>query len=467
MRDMTQDTPSQTVVATGSNIADPGDSGPPLPGYGFFCQVTDEQHFKRIQSGIAAKGYFTDRVLFDRVSVRLSDIVLLISPEYDLAYAAHVRPTRGGTTGTRGFRAESPVQMDITQGELQAVIVPEAWKILSVGFTRTSFRPDAPEWNVLWNALKHLRPDRAQELRRLEQLRFDNAFEFNDDGTDAQHFYEKDAVGVALTIAGIEFHGVFAELSDGLASNRGLLQSLCGNTTEDVHVNHDVHNFPGFLPVADALHACEFAQRGRKVTIYNVNRRRGEAALGVDLIYHNETFGSYTFIQYKMLEPEGSKAARDWIYRPDVQFQEELNRMIRARNALRDGGGRTPNSYRLGQDPFFWKFCRRHHLKVNAGTLVHGHYLTLAHLQLLLTHGGPGPRGGTVIGPSTMGRWLTRSQFAPLVAEGWIGTVDVSDDMLAGYIEVELAVGNSIVVAQSSARSTDHDSEQTGDDTTA
>ena len=35
-------------------------------GYGFFCKVTDEHHFKRIEDKVRKRGYFTDRVLFIR-----------------------------------------------------------------------------------------------------------------------------------------------------------------------------------------------------------------------------------------------------------------------------------------------------------------------------------------------------------------------------------------------------------------
>ena len=434
---------------------------PPQTGYGFFCRVTDRQHFARIQKRNEEKGYFTDRVLFDRVAVRLSDLALIVSPEGLLVYAAHIRPTRTGTTGTRGFRGDHLVELNVTAPELQAKVDAKIWADASRGFTEPAFRPLANIWNALWAALKQLRPQKMADLRRLEQLRFDDVFEFDGSGFGEQRYYEKDAVAVALQVAGISYQGVFAELAEGFSARKPLLQALCGNTTEDVHIDHDVRNFPGFLRTTDILHSCEFTQHGRTLTIYNVNRRRAEAALGVDMIYRNATFGSYTFVQYKMLNQEGSAISPKWVYRPDGQFSEEFDRMCKAHDVFSaERPGPDPNTYRIGGDAFYFKFCRRQHLRVNAGMLVHGHYLTLSHLKLLLgSSASDGARGGQALGPHNMGRWLSRTQFAPLIACGWIGTTALTDEALSKYIDDTLARGKSIVVAsgRGGASSPDHD----------
>jgi hypothetical protein len=40
-----------------------------------------------------------------------------------------------------------------------------------------------------------------------------------------------------------------------------------------------------------------------------------------------------------------------------------------------------------------------------------------------------------------MGRWLTRTSFASLVAHGWIRTANLTDEMLHQYVENALAAG--------------------------
>lgn len=434
--------------------ADAGDA--PTEGQGFLRRISDERHFSTIRGRIETKGYFTDRVLSDRVSLRLSDLTLVVAPSGRVAFAAHVRPVRIGTTGTRGFRAEFIVELDISQVELRAALDSLVWDALQPAFVEPSFRPTATEWMALWTALSHLRPEKRYELQRLLHLRYDKAFEFRDNGEDEQAFFEKDAVGVAMDAAGIAFQGVFAELSQGLQQRRAVLQALCGNTSEDVHVDHDVRNFPGFVRVEDVLHGCEFTQQGRRLTIWNVNHRRGERALGVDLIYHNVTFGSFTFVQYKMLEDEGSPKGAKWAYRPDRKFKDEVDRMLRAREVFAlSASSADPALYRLASDPFLFKFCRRQHLKVNSGLLAHGHYVTLKHLELLLQVRGP--QGGAVVSPDTMSRWLTRTDFATLISGGWLGTAAVSERMLMDYVEQALASGRSLLIAKASSRGADDD----------
>jgi hypothetical protein len=63
------------------------------------------------------------------------------------------------------------------------------------------------------------------------------------------------------------------------------------------------------------------------------------------------------------------------------------------------------------------------------------------------------------VNPRSMGRWLTRTGFASLVAHGWIGTANLTDEMLHKYVENALAAGTSIVLAVgSAAHSLDGDS---------
>jgi len=431
-----------------------------IEGLGFFCKVEDQQHFRRICRSIEGKGYFTDRVLRDRVTVRLSDLALIVSPERKLAFAVHVRPISTGTTGNRGFKGGNPVELDITEDELEGVLSDESFLVVQEAMAKPSLRPNSEVWGEVWEAIKSLRPELREELIRLERLRLDDVFEFDADGRGAQRFFEKDAVAVSLQSAGLPFGSVFAELTHGLQSGKSLLESLCGNATEDLVIDHDVKSLPGFIKESDLLHACVLAKGNNRITIYNVNRRRAEAALGVDLIYHNTEYCSFVFVQYKMLDNEGRKAIERWRFRPDSQFEKDVDRMRNARSYLH---GRTegvaPDSYRLSVDPFFFKFCRRQHLKVNAGLLTRGNYLSLSHLDLMLDKMATEGKA-VVIGPETMKRWLTRSSFAALVSGGWIGTSGVSDEKLSMFVQSALEARRSVIVAVGEVASESGDVEE-------
>lgn len=420
-------------------------------GFGFFLQITDTTLFEKIKQKVEYKKYFTDRVVSDRVSVRLSDIALVISPEKSLIFVSHVRPTRSGSTGTRGFKASGPLRVDLSADEIISDTGEEHKNEILKGFNEPSFRPSLSAWKAIWSTIKKLRPNLSAQIRHIEQLRFDEAFEFSDDSDDEQFFYEKDAVGVALDVAGISFGGVFAELTEGREQNKSLIEALCGNPTEDVILNHDVHNFPDYVVHSDYVHACEFMQHGRRLTIFNVNRRKGERALGVDLIYHNVNYNAFTFIQYKMLQREGSKQVPAWRYRPDKQFDEESSRMRLARTKFKVVSPNTPDLYRFCQDPFFFKLCRRQQLKVNSGQLASGVYLNLTHCDLVLS--GLFSNAARILEPGkNVDRWLNRTLFTDLIARGWVGTNNVTPEILEHYIADAIDSGRSVLIAKGESR---------------
>lgn len=414
-------------------------------GFGFFFQVTDQALFESLEQRAASKKYFTDRVTSARVTVRLSDIALAISPSERLAFVSLVRPTRAGTTGTRGFRAYGPITMDIAADQLIEAAGKHYEQEIRKGYSEPSFRPSLNAWNAIWLAIKKLCPDLAAALAKIDGQRFDESFSFDEETDDEQVFYEKDAVGVALDIAGISFGGIFAELSQGRTEEKSLLEALCGNPIEDVFIDHDSHIFPSYILQSDHLQACNFAQGNRKLQIFNVNRRPAERALGVDLIYHNLTYDAFTFVQYKMFEREGRNGI--WRYRPNKQFNDEVSRMQAAREQFGTTPPTTANRFRLGNDPFFFKLCRRQHLKVNSGQLASGAYLSLTHCELILAEGQKALEAG-----SNVSRWFNRTQFTDMVAKGWIGTNTVSDRQLIAYIEEAAKQGKSVIVAIGEAR---------------
>jgi hypothetical protein len=245
------------------------------------------------------------------------------------------------------------LSVDLKRDEIVAAVAEDYREEIRRGFNEPSLRPSMATWKAIWLAIKRLRPEMAAELRQIEQLRFDESFEFHEESNDEQVFYEKDAIGVALDVAGIPFGGVFAGVSEARQQHKHLIEALCGYPTEDVVINHDVHTFPEYVRKSDQLHACEFIQHGRRLTIFNVNRRPGERVLGVDLIYHNVSYEAFTFVQYKMLQREGAAQLPAWRYRLDGQFDKEITRMRGARSTFRVVAPTDPDRFRFGNDPFF------------------------------------------------------------------------------------------------------------------
>jgi hypothetical protein len=82
----------------------------------------------------------------------------------------------------------------------------------------------------------------------------------------------------------------------------------------------------------------------------------------------------------------------------------------------------TCESYRIGEEAFFLKFCKDTLEHYDQG-LVPGYYVPLAYWKRLV--GDPrilGPRGGKKVTPTNISRYLTASNFKNLVSRAWIGT---------------------------------------------
>jgi hypothetical protein len=125
----------------------------------------EKQREAQIEAKAKAKRYFTDRVTSERVSVRLSDIALVVSPTQRLAFVSHVRPTRAGTTGTRGFKASGPLCVDLSADAIVAEVAEDYREEIRRGFSEPSLRPSMPTWKAIWLEIKRLRLDLAAELR--------------------------------------------------------------------------------------------------------------------------------------------------------------------------------------------------------------------------------------------------------------------------------------------------------------
>jgi hypothetical protein len=151
--------------------------------------------------------------------------------------------------------------------------------------------------------------------------------------------------------------------------------------------------------------------------------------LGVDLIYINETVGSVVMVQYKMLMQKSDSHADeiDWIFRPDDQFELEVERM------------KLPpvqqkfDDYRLNNSPFFFKFVKR---KGN-GEAHASFIISLEHLKRILNSPDcEGPRGGVRISFNHLrGIYLREMDLLGLISSGYIGTHRVETNAIKPFVQ--------------------------------
>ena len=170
-------------------------------------------------------------------------------------------------------------------------------------------------------AVARLRPDLADAIRALRPDRSARARGSSAFGVVAM---EKDAVGVALDISGVE-RAQLARWRGGRQDAQPFLAGLHDAVLrEDPMVVHDAGVFGDWEVVRrSAVGSVEFTSGGRSLTVINVNRNAIEKTLGVDLIYYHEFFHAFVLVQYKRMH----KAGAGWLYRPDGNHDGEVERM--------------------------------------------------------------------------------------------------------------------------------------------
>ena len=421
---------------------------------GFFYVARDERHAEVIYDSVDSNGDFSDGVLASRVAVEKVDLVLVFittGEQEVVKYAAlgtrHLRG--GGGTGKQGVRLTDMVVLDLSLDRVKDNVGGETRNQLGSLLKWDADRPSPAVWDAIWQSVKDMASDEQRvHLEKLERRRLAPVFDFQLDGADLA-YCQKDAVGVALDIAGIDRREVFAGLSEGLSEGKTLLRSVSGSLKERVVIDHDVTKMPGFVREFDGGDHCVFRQGNKRLTVYNIDFSSGEIALGCDLIYYNHFFESFTFVQYKLMDREGDSFG----YRPDRQCKDEVDRM----NSLIDFIAKKKSndlglkSFRLVGNPFFFKLCKRDRLLIDMPELTRGMYLNLDYWELLCKdESTQGPRGGTKITFEAAGRWLCRTDFAPMVADGWVGTRGLTEIELSDWVEEASKERRNVIYAKSS-----------------
>jgi hypothetical protein len=306
------------------------------------------------------------------------------------------------------------------------------------------FTPPAADQVIA--ALSRLRPESSSALARLVNISVPFVPERAGVGEPIVE-YERDAVGLALDLARLSRERISA------------LRAWSGDTTEpflagiteyavleDRMIEHDARVFGGWQLLEDSVvGVVRFSDGHRRATIINVNRAGVEHALGVDLVYYSLDHDAYVVVQYKRME-RGS-GGDQWSFRPDEQFNAELDRM-RSLVPPADAPP-TPTEYRLDDHCTYLKICRRATRQPFADSLMPGIYLPLAYWDLLESSGAlRGPRGGTVLTHKSAQRWINNTLFIELVQPAWVGSRGETTQQITDLIRSALAAKRSLILAR-------------------
>lgn len=219
---------------------------------------------------------------------------------------------------------------------------------------------------------------------------------------------------------------------------------------EDNLISHDILKFGKWKEDTDqSTPVTRTFKHGRKfLTVTNVNRNRQyEKTLGVDLIYYNHQYKSFMLVQYKVWQ--GDK--RNYHYRPDEQYKEDIERMQRAESLIHFFSWK--NKYlpfatqKLNSSPFYFKICHPTELSYN-NEMITGSYLHYQYLNKLMSL-RLGKNGGRIIYEKSLLNPLSNQLFIDLVKHGLIGSVDLAINELDEIVETLLERGDSITIAES------------------
>lgn len=327
--------------------------------------------------------------------------------------------------------------------------------------------------SVFREIIHSMRPDALPVMTWLDAI--DQPGQFRNDNADYLWQLERDAANVALHIADMSptplrawqrprddnepfLAGLVplpptvdpdAARTDGRDSRPSPLLDLVPDADEQSIIDHDARTFAGWVNATERhFHIQSFYDGDRRVDITNVNNRRVEARVGVDLIYYHVNTSSFVLVQYKRLI--------DKYVQVNDRLRGQLDRM-RGITKFNSQPGK-PDQWRIGPDFSFLKLARDQTPDKAAFGMIPGIYLPLSYVDILLTDDMTlGPQGGRRLGYDTVARYLSNKQFIELTAHGLVGTVGVSVTQVKNIVYDLLNDDDSLVIA------TDHSNESTAE----
>jgi hypothetical protein len=258
--------------------------------------------------------------------------------------------------------------------------------------------------------------------------------------------YERDAVGLALGVAGFDRDPVMRSWG-GDTTSSFLLDLGVYKALENNILMQDARVFGDWQVIAQGLvGATRFEQAGRTLTVLNVNQSKIEKSVGCDLIYYLHDYDAYVVVQYKRLRVAG----KDWEYRPDAQLEKELERMRKLNRMVKSAP--HPKAHRLGEDFCFLKFCKPEIRDPFSLEMSEGMYLPVSLWDKLVSSGQlAGPRGGTALTYHNVDRYFNNTNFIRLVERAWVGSHGLTSEHITKIIEGALKAGESTILATSSS----------------
>jgi hypothetical protein len=424
---------------------------------GLWLAFGGEGRADRIADRIESDDTFTRTVVSSDVKPRRVELALISLEGTEVNYIGVSEAGKRVATDERVIRLSNHVALPgVTLDAIRSTVPTRFQRLLelpSSGVARVT--PGAFE--AMLAAIVALAPAASPRLRELRVLVKATAEvgRAEDTGIDV---FELDAIAAAIEVWGGSklrksvLRSARPASDSRAASFLGRLRHA--TLREDIQIGHDQGVFPGFATVARfQVGAVQFENaQGERLTIVNCNRQPLERALGVDLIYYNHRFDSFTLVQYKRMRrsPSGTVAYRssgDRNLKPELNRMREVNRLLRCE---RMASAPQLRDVRLSRRPFFFKFCEARTRGPLDSSMIGGMYVPMEIVSHMLRDAKfMGGRSGITIGWDQRPRRFSNSEFTRLLRDGWIGSRGAQSTALGAVLTGILESGRALVYAAS------------------
>lgn len=433
--------------------------------YSGFCVIFDEEQRSDLLKERGAMDWnFSDVFSAPDWGFKKLEVCFLSFDGVNLDYVCLAR--RGNKVATAKYLVTFSDFVDLSEINIQ-----ELGENLS-GNLRTNYarstsglggRIPPTTWNEVVKTVKEFRPDQAEAIDRILKLRLANKSIYSGHSAEIVAL-ERDAVGMALDIFDKtkvlrkDTLGGWAPPEDKMPPFLDGVDAI--KLSEEQMLANDVSVFPEAVSLQTRIGA-RFKVGETLLDVVYLNRSKVEKVLGIDLIYYNHKYDSYTLVQYKRMIKEKLKDEdpESAVYRPsgDKNFKLEMDRMKEFRKSFPDEWASPNNwdSYRLNGDGFFFKFCPSITLEAMSPSLTKGMYLPREYVESLLESDlTDGQKGGKLVSYDNVERHFNNTEFSQLVRDGWIGTRGVSSEEITKIMKESLSADRAVVYAYSHLQNT-------------
>lgn len=403
---------------------------------------------ERLYSGAEFKESFSALdCTFERRELVL--LVLNAAPMSISAFALMERMHGSGGSGKLKMRMSKMVIFDepVTESDF---LISDLHSVVCTPETLKRTEPNT--WDSLIAELCQVRPNSAEAVMQLISSRETERRILGQTNRVARLNEQRDGLGLALDIAQIDRTSVMKAIRvDKIENANSILDLLDAIPVQERSLlEHDARVFELLLG-SQAYRSAVFSDGSdRSVRVHVVDKTNLETVLGIDLIVYSTCYENFLLLQYKRMD----KGGKGWAYQiyPSSNLHSQLSSMaaFRAAAASMPVHSSPPTlwSYRLNEEPFYFKFCEQFRPDARDDSLVPGITLSEPHLrEFLAVPEAVGDGGGLSVGYHNCPRYLNNTEFIQLARVGWIGADQKSVALLKKVLDANKDGGRAAMLA--------------------